>query len=392
MKFFREILYFVLILAMLAACGNEHPVESAPKEPPFQLTFDPEAYTLGWEGDGWYLRPIPMEADGEYPSEIQAKENYNQKLSQCFIAIHQLEQPAAEAADLDRQNSLDQWLIVTELEAIPALNGMGYFTMQQVGDDIFAEYRIFAPDPQGGCFQLTAHFKMHLGEIHRHFWEILLSFRTEGMAASGVETSQRPLGEVRSATAQGDSWQQAYLKILFNPQEYLTDEGYSRSWRIAAGVLSPHFYLGIHDFDLDGTPELMIGDGIELDVFTYEDGKTRKLADLGGSNGVYFGNHAVCAVSSGANTRLCVVFGYVDGEYRTRIYRMHTPNGVKKWEPNIQEDWEQIYPILDGPDHEKYRHGYIMRFYSDGDLILETETGERICADENFDFSDFIWE
>lgn len=140
-------------------------MERAPQEPPFQLTFDLEQYTLAWESDAWYLRPILTELNSVYPDEIQANERYNQKLFQCSIAIRQLEQPAAEAAAADRQNALEQWLVVTELEAIPALNGVGYFVVQQkVEDDIFAEYRVFAPDPQGGCFQLSAHFKMHLGD------------------------------------------------------------------------------------------------------------------------------------------------------------------------------------------------------------------------------------
>lgn len=393
MKFFKESVCIMLILAMLTACGNKHSVESPSQEPPFQLTFDPEQYTLAWEGDGWYLRPILTELDSVYPDEIQANERYNQKLSQCSIAIRHLEQTAVEAAATDRQNALEQWLVVTELEAIPALNGVGYFTMQQkVEDDVFAEYRVFAPDPQGGCFQLTAHFKMHLGVIDRHFWEILQSFRTAAMAESAGQTPQRPLGEIRSAIAYGDTWQQAYLKILSTPQDYLTDGGYYRSWRIAEGIFSPNFYLGIHDFDLDGTPELIIGDVSGLDVFTYEDRKTRKLADLGSSNGVYFGNHAVCAASAGARTRSCVVYGYVDGEYRMRIYRMDTPNGVQRWEPNIQEDWEQMNPILNGPDHEKYRREYIKRFYCGGELILRTQTGEIFCVDEEFDFNGFIWE
>lgn len=148
MKFFKESVCILLILAMLTACGNRRSVESALEEPPFQLTFDPEQYALAWEGGAWYLRPILTELDSVYPEEIQSHARYNQKLSQCSIAIRQLEQAAAEAAAADRQNALDQWLVVTELEAIPALNGVGYFVMQQqVEDDIFAEYRVFAPDP-----------------------------------------------------------------------------------------------------------------------------------------------------------------------------------------------------------------------------------------------------
>ena len=39
-------------------------------------------------------------------------------------------------------------------------------------------------------------------------------------------------------------------------------------------------YLGIHDYDCDGTPELIIGDSWAAAVFTYADGQAEKLADL----------------------------------------------------------------------------------------------------------------
>lgn len=81
MKFFKESVCILLILAMLTACGNRRSVESAPEEPPFQLVFDPEQYALAWEGGAWYLRPILTELDSVYPDEIQSHERYNQKLS-----------------------------------------------------------------------------------------------------------------------------------------------------------------------------------------------------------------------------------------------------------------------------------------------------------------------
>lgn len=51
-----------------------------------------------------------------------------------------------------------------------------------------------------------------------------------------------------------------------------------------------------------------------------------------------------------------------------------------------------MYPILDGPGHEKYRREYIKRFYRCGELVLETETGEIFIVDEKFDFNGFLWE
>lgn len=388
----------LLILAVLCGCGKERPVERAPQEPPFQLTFDPEQYTLAWESDAWYLRPILTELNSVYPDEIQANERYNQKLFQCSIAIRQLEQPAAEAAAADRQNALEQWLVVTELEAIPALNGVGYFVVQQnVEDDIFAEYRVFAPDPQGDCFQLIAHFKMHLGTIDRQFWEIIQSFRTDASTQT-IPAVERPIGEVRSTIAYGNSWQEAYLKILFTPQDYLMDLDHWRSGHLAEWGLDPYFYLGIHDFDLDGVPELIIGDGISLGVFTYADGKTTKLADLCDTespwcvNGVRFDNHVICAECAGAGTRSCVMFGYVDGQYQLAIYStMSGPRLIINEKPCTLEDIKHIYPSIDEYDNESLWCYRVKRAYIDDSLCVEASDGTWMPVDENFDFNSFSW-
>lgn len=63
-------------------------------------------------------------------------------------------------------------------------------------------------------------------------------------------------------------------------------------------------YVGIHDFDNNDIPELIIGSYVSVAVFTYEEGKAEKVADLyeteewGGINFLcYKDNHLVLICS-----------------------------------------------------------------------------------------------
>ena len=392
----------MLILAILTACGDEQLLKRMPEELPFQLTFDPEKYTLEHGSDAWFLRPIPVQVVTADRQLIEMQECYNQKVSQCSIGIWHLAQPASEAAASNRQDALGEWFLVTETETIQSLNGIGFFTIrQEVDDDIFAEYRVFVPDPQGGCYQLVAHYEMNLDTLDRQFWEIVQSFTIIGPSqqATPAKTGQRPLGEVRNNIAYGSTWQKAYLAILSAPQNYLMDINHNRSFLSAKGIVEPNFYVGVHDFNLDGVPELIIGDGNSLGVFSYADKKTIKLADLCDTetpwcvNGVFWDNNAVLVDCNGAGCRKYIVFGYLDGEYRMGIYSdMSDLRITINGEPATQEDLDRIYPITDAYSNESHCRKCIKRLNKDGEIILETETGITFRVDEDFYFNGFVWE
>ena len=97
----------------------------------------------------------------------------------------------------------------------------------------------------------------------------------EEISAPTVTSTEEPR-QTEPASYSGATWQDVYRQIILsNPRNYL------------AVALSPEIsmenrqlYLGIHDYDRDGTPELIIGDSWAVAVFTYADGQAEKLADL----------------------------------------------------------------------------------------------------------------
>ena len=72
----------------------------------------------------------------------------------------------------------------------------------------------------------------------------------------------------------GSTWQEAYLSVIkCDRQQLLADPDNLRYPE------DTYVYLGIHDFEGDGTPELIFGDGISLAVFTFSEGQVERIAD-----------------------------------------------------------------------------------------------------------------
>lgn len=129
-----------------------------------------------------------------------------------------------------------------------------------------------------------------------------------------------------------DEWEAAYRNILCNIESNLEDPYHFR------GQPSLYVYIGIHDFEGDGVPELIIGDSLSVSVFTYEKGKAEKIADLyeteewGGLNFLcYKANHLVLTSCGnggvdylGGNGYVCFTFD--KGEYITGFYCDYHPD------------------------------------------------------------------
>ena len=123
----------------------------------------------------------------------------------------------------------------------------------------------------------------------------------------------------------GESWEDTYKSILCDIDSYLADP---YDYRFDP---NGNIYLGIHDFDGDDTPELIIGDSVSAAVFTYENGNAVKIADLyepeewGGINGLCYKDNHIVLVSSGSGGSGYVCFTYDKGEYITGIYDDYNP-------------------------------------------------------------------
>lgn len=132
------------------------------------------------------------------------------------------------------------------------------------------------------------------------------------------------------------TWQDAYIDIISDIHRNLPDpyDLISEYDYLNGGWV----YVGIHDFDNNDIPELIIGSSVSVAVFTYEEEKAKKVADLYETEEwmalnylCYKDNHLVlmCCGNGGidypgGNGYVC--FTYEQGEYITGFYCDYHPN------------------------------------------------------------------
>ena len=151
-------------------------------------------------------------------------------------------------------------------------------------------------------------------------------------------------------------WEDAYKEIVCNMESYLADPYILRQELDRADSDICIGYIGIHDFDDDGVPELIIGDTVSIGIFTYEDGMAKKIADLyepedwGGINGVHYRDNTIILVNSGSDGSCYVCLSCYDGEYATGVYDEYKPqmaviNGKEVTEEEFKK-WFDIAGLL----------------------------------------------
>lgn len=128
--------------------------------------------------------------------------------------------------------------------------------------------------------------------------------------------------ESAALTDQENNWQTAYMEIIDQGGGHLPDPYQLRG----EDGLNLSFYLGIHDFNGDGIPELILGDGLSISVYTYLNHGLEKIADLYEPEGwymiheLYIQNNCLILVSNGSDGCGYVGFTYGDGSYITGTY------------------------------------------------------------------------
>ena len=162
-------------------------------------------------------------------------------------------------------------------------------------------------------------------------YQYILSKAVEKSAAKGYET-----------------WQATYINILCDMENHLADP---TNWRAEFGF-SEYIYVGIHDFDNDGIPELIIGDLVSVAVFSYEDGKAEKVMDLyepeewGGLNGLHYQDNQLVLESNGSGGSGYVCFTYANGGYITGFYcDYHSDETTINGEPVSEEEFRQQFNL-----------------------------------------------
>ncbi len=145
-------------------------------------------------------------------------------------------------------------------------------------------------------------------------------------------------------------WEDAYKEIVRNMESYLADPYILRQEIDQADSDICIGYIGIHDFDDNGLPELIIGDTVSIGIFIYEDGMAKKIADLyepedwGGINGVHYRENTIILVNSGSDGSCYVCLSCYDGEYVTGIYDQYNPQmAVINGKEVIEEEFKKWF-------------------------------------------------
>ncbi|WP_349672145.1 hypothetical protein [Lacrimispora sp.] len=166
------------------------------------------------------------------------------------------------------------------------------------------------------------------------------------------------------------NWQTAYMEIIDQGGGYLPDPYQLRG----EDGLNTSFYLGIHDFDGDGIPELILGDGISISVYTYLNHGLEKVADLYEPEGwymiheLYIQNNCLILVSNGSDGCGYVGFTYGDGSYLTGTYDDSSPDqSVLGGEESGFKEFNDVFHITEL--REESRKTFIKRNKERGELI-----------------------
>lgn len=174
---------------------------------------------------------------------------------------------------------------------------------------------------------------------------------TESNTAN-VNEEERQEGAEEDVTEISVTWQDAYKNIIRNIQSNLADP---YNFMSEFGF-NGYAYVGIHDFDKNDIPELIIGSSTSVAVFAYEEGKAEKVADLyetedwGGINYLcYKDNHLVlmsCGNGENAGNGY-VCFTYEQGEYITGFYDDYQPDEATiNGEPVSKEEFLLQFDVL----------------------------------------------
>lgn len=196
-----------------------------------------------------------------------------------------------------------------------------------------------------------------------------------------------------------DSWQSAYLDIIrdlpsflvcSDPDNYRQKDYYDPN--------NNRVYLGIHDFDGDGIPELLAGDTISMAVFTFADGRAEKLYDLFYPdrnwciNGVSFKGNCISLGCSGSGGTDWVNFGFLDNKYQLGLYSEISNSAVIINEKeSTLEELNKIY-TTDYEKREETEHKDRLRLICrDNIWVLCFPSGQEVTVNQDFDYSLVQW-
>lgn len=222
--------------------------------------------------------------------------------------------------------------------------------------------------------------------------ENILPDAPDDMRESGM-TAEEMLPNVSNDMKEGDLaavdelWEDAYKSIICDIDSNLADPYH---WNLES---NGDVYLGIHDFNNDNIPELIIGDCVSAAVFTYENGNTVKIADLyepeewAGINGLYYKDNNIVLVNSGSGGSGYVCFTYDGEEYVIGVYDDYNADkGVINGNQVTGEVFKQQFNLAELTSNSRMEYSKI----TEENGITLAVNGENITID-TLDFRLLEW-
>ncbi len=192
-------------------------------------------------------------------------------------------------------------------------------------------------------------------------------------------------------------WQEAYRDLVYyspnnltNPYVYLDYARTDTGWH----TKEKYRYLGLHDFDSDGTPELIMGDIASLAVFTYKNGNVEKQIDITmdccwmGVNGVAFRDNTILVSAHGSDGSGYVAWSYQNGAWVKAVYcDYHTKQCTINGEPATYEQFCEIIPF-DPKDWEGSIRPYgidLVKIVREEETLFMEQKSGKVLLEETFD-------
>ena len=215
------------------------------------------------------------------------------------------------------------------------------------------------------------------------------------------------------------NWQEAYRDVIYNFPDNMTDLNNPYATRDTSDWTNTEkkLFLGILDFDADGTPELLIGDTVSLAVFTYRNEKVEKCTEVILPNGFNriddagFKENAVIVNCYGASAFGHAAVTYRDGKWINATCSNADGEIFINGKKATCEDWNAVMPLSVDEWGSIEKLGSVQREYrnrvvkeEDGTYALYPWTSgsafpyyemqwaaEGIKLDETFDFEQIRW-
>ena len=207
-----------------------------------------------------------------------------------------------------------------------------------------------------------------------------------------VEVQNTQIDSILNESEQEDSWQSAYKDIVNNSKYYLTDPYHLRG----ENGLNLWIYIGIHDFNDDNVPELILGDSISMSIFTYDHNTVEKVIDLYepdgwySINGLYYNNNCLTLVSNGSEGSGYVGLTYQEGKYMTGFHDDYTPAmSILNEENTTYEEFEKIFHTEKLEDSSKIP--LIKMSIDKNEISLELKDGESAVPLKTLDLKELTW-